>query len=125
MMSRRKLTDYQWEKLKDMIPGKAGDPGRTGTDNRLFIDSVLWIARTGAPWRDIPEDVFGRWNTVWKRFSRWSKNGSWEIIFGVLAEDDPDLEHVSIDGTIIRAHQHSAGGKGGPKVRQLAGRGED
>jgi len=117
-MSRRNLTDYQWETLKNMIPGKPGDPGRTGADNRLFLDAVLWMARTGAPWRDLP-GLFGRWNTTWKRFSRWSKKGAWEIIFGVLAQDDPDLEYVSIDGTIVRAHQHSSGGKGGPKIRRL------
>jgi putative transposase len=104
-----------------MIPGKAGDPGRTGNDNRLFLDAVLWMARTGAPWRDLPGS-FGLWNTVWKRFSRWSKKGVWEIVFGVLAQDDPDLEYVSIDGTIVRAHQHSAGGKGGLKSRRLGGR---
>jgi hypothetical protein len=63
------LTDHQWEVLKDMIPGKAGDPGRTGNDNRLFLDAVLWMARTGAPWRDLPGS-FGLCNTVWKRFSR-------------------------------------------------------
>ena len=68
-MSRRNLTDHQWEVLKNMIPGKAGDPGRTGNDNRLFLDAVLWMARTGAPWRDLPGS-FGLWNTVWKRFSR-------------------------------------------------------
>ena len=107
-----------------MIPGKAGDPGRTGNDNRLFLDAVLWMARTGAPWRDLPGS-FGLWNTVWKRFSRWAKKGTWEIVFGVLAQDDPDLEYVSIDGTIVRAHQHSAGGKGGLKIRRLAGRGAD
>ena len=123
-MSRRNLTDHQWEVLKYMIPGKAGDPGRTGNDNRLFLDAVLWMARTGAPWRDLPGS-FGLWNTVWKRFSRWSKKGTWEIVFGVLAQDDPDLEYVSIDGTIVRAHQHSAGGKGGLKIRRLAGREAD
>ena len=71
-MNRRNLTNHQWEVLKDMIPGKAGDPGRSGNDNRLFLDAVLWMARTGAPWRDLPGS-FGLWNTVWKRFSRWSK----------------------------------------------------
>ena len=120
-MSRRNLTNHQWDVLKEMIPGKAGDPGRTGNDNRLFLDAVLWMARTGAPWRDLPGS-FGLWNTVWKRFSRWAKKGTWEIVFGVLAQDDPDLEYVSIDGTIVRAHQHSAGGKGGLKSRRLAGR---
>ena len=120
-MSRRRLTNHQWDVLKEMIPGKAGDPGRTGNDNRLFLDAVLWLARTGAPWRDLPE-LFGHWNTVWKRFSRWAKKGTWEIVFGVLAQDDPDLEYVSIDGTIVWAHQHSAGGKGGLKSRRLAGR---
>jgi transposase len=117
-MSRRKLTDHQWDKIKELTPGKAGDAGRTGADNRLFLDAILWMVRTGAPWRDLPE-LFGPWNSVWKRFSRWSKKGVWENIFRTLADDDPDLEYVAIDATIVRAHQHSAGGKGGPKIRPL------
>ena len=76
-MVRRWLRDDQWERLESMLPGKAGDPGRTGEDNRLFIEAVLWVARTGSPWRDLPAE-FGLWNSVYKRFGRWSNNGGLE-----------------------------------------------
>lgn len=117
-MIRFILTDWQWERIKDLLPGKSGDRGRTGADNRLFIEAVLWLVRTGVPWRDLPCEL-GRWNTVWKRFNRWAKKGVWQRVFNALAED-PDFEYVMIDSTIIRAHQHAAGAKGGLKIRQSA-----
>ncbi|MBK6961036.1 MAG: IS5 family transposase [Gammaproteobacteria bacterium] len=76
-------------------------------DNRLFVDAVLWIARAGAPWRDLPE-AFGPWNSVYKRFSRWSNAGVWHRVFAELAQD-ADFEEVFLDSTIVRAHQHAAG----------------
>jgi putative transposase len=97
-----------------LVPGKKSDPGRTGHDTRLFIDAVLWIARTGAPWRDLP-DEFGPWYSVYTRFWRWSRRGVWESLFNALA-DDPDFEYLMIDSTIVRAHQHGAGAKGGLKI---------
>ena len=115
-MIRHRLTDEQWERIAQLIPGKPGDPGRTGDNNRLFVDAIVWMARTGAPWRDIPP-FFGEWNSVWQRFRRWAKAGVWERILAALA-DDPDFEAIIIDGTIIRAHQHAAGGKGGFKNRR-------
>jgi putative transposase len=115
-MIRHRLTDEQWERIAQLIPGKPGDPGRTGDDNRLFVDAIVWMARTGAPWRDIPP-FFGEWNSVWQRFRRWAKAAVWERILAALA-DDPDFEAIIIDGTIIRAHQHAAGGKGGFKNRR-------
>ncbi len=66
-MLRRELTDVQWERISDLVPGKASDCGSTGRDNRLFVDAVLWIARTSSPWRDLP-DAFGNWNSVYVRF---------------------------------------------------------
>ena len=123
-MARRELRDDQWEKIKDLLPGKASDPGRTAKDNRKFVDAVLWIARTGAQWRELPS-TFGAWNSVFQRYNRWSKTGVWERLFHALS-DDPDLEYLMIDSTIVRAHQHSAGAKGGLKRRKpLGARKED
>lgn len=116
-MARRELRDDQWNKIKDLLPGKVSDPGRSATDNRLFMDAILWIARTGAHWRELPEH-FGAWNSVFQRYNRWSKAGVWERLFQALS-DDPDFEYVMIDSTIVRAHQHSAGAKGGLKRRKL------
>jgi putative transposase len=106
--------------MAPLVPGKAGDAGATGRDNRRFVEAVLWIARTGAPWRDLPPEL-GNWNSTWRRFARWSENGVWERLFAAMA-DDPDFEYVIVDATIMRAHQHSAGGKGGLKLRPSAAR---
>ena len=70
-MVRRWLRNDQWPQLEPMLPGKAADPGGSGENNRLFIEAVLWIARTGSPWRDLPTE-FGHWNSVYMRFARWS-----------------------------------------------------
>ena len=115
-MARRELRDDQWNKIKDLLPGKVSDPGRSAMDNRLFMDAILWIARTGAHWRELPEH-FGAWNSDFQRYNRWSKAGVWERLFQALS-DDPDFEYVMIDSTIVRAHQHSAGAKGGLKKRK-------
>ena len=120
ILIRIQLNDDQWAKIKDKTPGKSGDPGRSGEDNRLFVEAVLWIARTGAPWRDLPGE-FGNWNSVFKRFRRWAENGVWESLFKDLAED-PDYEYLIIDSTIVRAHQHAAGAKGGLKIRPSGAR---
>ena len=106
-MVRRWLRDDQWERLGPMLPGKASDPGRTGGNNRLFIEAVLWVARTGSPWRDLPAE-FGLWNSVYMRFARWSNSGIWQNVFAELAKD-ADFEEVFLDSTIVRAHQHSSG----------------
>ncbi len=110
MNQRHRLRDDQWEMIKDSLPGKEGDKGRTAVDNRLFIDAVIWIAKTGAPWRDLPA-CYGKWATVHKRFMRWSKNGIWQMIFNTLAAS-ADTEWLMIDSTIVRAHHHAAGAKG-------------
>ncbi len=115
-MIRRQLTNAQWRRIERLVPGKAGDKGRHGEDNRLFVDAVLWLARAGAPWRDLPAE-FGNWNSVFQRFRRWAKKGVWQRIFTVLIED-PDFEYLIIDSTIVRAHQHAAGAKGGAKMRR-------
>jgi transposase len=106
-MRRYALHDDQWERIKDLLPGREGHVGANAKDNRLFVEAVLWRYRSGAPWRDLPER-FGDWNNTHRRFSRWAKTGVWERIFKHLAAD-PDNEYAMIDSTIVRAHQHSAG----------------
>ena len=108
------LKDHQWDRMEPHVPGKRMDPGRTAADSRLFVEAVLWLARTGSPWRDLPE-LFGNWNSAFVRFSRWSKSGVWDRLFTTMA-DEPDFEYVMIDSTIVRAHQHAAGKKGGVKL---------
>lgn len=108
---RYELSSGQWHKLKPLLPGKKGDVGRTAHNNRRFINAVLYIARSGAPWRDLPER-YGNWNSIYQRFNRWSKQGRWQVIFDTLRENDPpDLDWAMIDSTIIRVHQHAAGQK--------------
>ena len=121
-MPRRILSDSQWARVALLLPGKDGDPGRSARDNREFLEAVLWIARTGAPWRDLP-DEFGLWNSVFQRFRRWARKGVFERVFEALSVD-ADFEYVLIDGTIVRLHQHGAGAKGGPQPgdRSLARR---
>jgi len=118
---RRELTDAQWQRIEPLIPGKEGDRGRHGEDNRLFVDAVLWLVRAGAPWRDLPGE-FGNWNSVFQRFRRWANKGVWERLFKALAED-PDFEYLIIDSTVVRAHQHASGAKrGAAKIRRLGAR---
>ena len=114
-MIRTVLTDAQWEQIAPLLPGKKGDPGRSGDDNRRSLEGILWIVRTGAPWRDLP-DVFGNWFTVWKRFRRWALKGVFEKVFKTLS-GEPDMEYALIDGTIVKVHRHGAGAKGGLKIR--------
>ena len=119
-MIRRELTDAQWARIEKLVPGKEGDKGRHGADNRLFVDAVLWIARTGSPWRDLP-DEFGNWNSVFQRFRRWAKKDVWESLFKALIEN-PDFEYLIVDSSIVRAHQHAAGAKGAAKIRRSGAR---
>ena len=105
--ARYELSTDQWNKIKDLLPGKAGDRGRTAADNRLFIDSVLWILRSGARWSDMPEERYGKYKSVHKRFTRWSKKGIWEMLFKHLIKDR-DNEYLMIDSTIVKAHQQAA-----------------
>jgi len=112
------LTDHQWSLIEAHLPGKAGDPGVTAKDNRLFVEAVLWIVRTSSPWRDLPS-ALGKWNSVFQRFGRWSKDGVWWRLFEAIAED-PDFEYLIVDSTIVRAHQHATGKKGGLKIAPLA-----
>jgi transposase len=115
MAKRYELTDAQWQRLSGLMRGKASDPGRSGSDNRRFVNGVLWVLRSGAHWHDLPER-YGKWKTVHKRFTRWAKAGVWECIFAELTAD-PDNEYLMLDSTLVRAHQQAATGKGGTKIR--------
>ena len=91
---------------------RRAQPRRTsGRDNRMFVEGVPWIGRTGSPWRALP-DAFGDWNSVFRRFSRWSRKGVWWRVSAAMS-DDPDFECLIVDSTIVRAHQHAAGSKRG------------
>lgn len=121
-MARKLLRDDQYKRIAGMLPAQPGTPGRK-SDNRLFLEAVLWIARSGAPWRDLPPE-FGEWNTVYQRFGRWSKKGVWHAVFAELAKD-ADFEEAFIDSTIIKAHQHAAGAPKKTANKRLAARAAD
>jgi putative transposase len=115
MVKRYELSDAQWCRIGDLLPGKASDPGRTGANNRLFVNAVLWVLRSGAHWHDLPPR-YGKYKTVHKRFSRWAKARVWERVFAALTAD-PDNEYVMLDTTLVRVHQQAATGKGGRRTR--------
>jgi transposase len=114
-ISRYELSDAQWERIAPLLPGKVSDPGRTGADNRLFLNGVLWVLRSGAHWRDLPER-YGKWKSLHKRFTRWAKAGVWERVFASLIKDRNN-QYLMLDSTLVRAHQQAATGKGGPATR--------
>lgn len=117
-MDRFVVRDDQWTRIAGLLPGKQGDRGRAARDNRWFLEAVLWIARTGAPWRDLPPKL-GNWNSVFVRFRRWARAGVWDRLLAAQ-HDDLDREHLLMDSTVVRAHQHAAGGKGALTLRRLA-----
>lgn len=118
-MRRGELNDEQWERLRALLPPQKPKTGRPGKDQRLIINGILWILRTGAPWRDLPEQ-YGPWQTVATRFYRWRKAGVWDRILEALqqkadGEGRIDWEVHYVDGTVVRAHQHAAGTKKGTR----------
>ena len=116
MVKRYELSDEQWERIRELLPGKVGDPGRSGRDNRQFVNGVLWVLHSGAHWHDLPER-YGKWKSVHTRFSRWAKAGVWERMFEALIRDRNN-QYLMLDTTLVRAHQQAATGKGGPKTRR-------
>lgn len=109
------ISDEQWVLMEPYCLGKKTDPGRSGNDTRLFLEGVLWIARTGAPWRDLPAD-FGNWNSAFKRFRNWVRRDVFHHMFKGLSGGG-DFEYTMIDGTICKVHRHGQGAKGGLKAR--------
>ena len=113
-IKRYEVSEAQWERIAPLLPGKAG--GRTAQNNRLFVNAVLWVLRSGARWSDLPER-YGKYKSVHKRFTRWARAGVWDRMFGALARDR-DNEYLMIDSAIVRAHAQAATGqKGGAKTR--------
>ncbi len=110
MALRVQLNERQWKKIRLFLRDDRG-AGRPGVNDRRFIEAVLWLRRTGVPWRDLP-DAFGPWQTVFSRFDRWSKAGKWQRLLEAL-KSDTDVEWQSLDSTINRVHQHASGAKGG------------
>ncbi len=125
-MPRTQLSDRQWRRIEPFLPGKATDPGRTGVNNRATLEGILWVMRTGAPWRDLPEK-FGNWNTIHRRFRRWTVGGVFDRIFKAI-HGRLDLRTVMVDGSFAKVHQHGTGAPKGaahpiyrPNVRPWAG----
>ena len=108
MARRHELTDAQWVKVEHLLPGKRSDPGRTAADNRLFVNAVVFVLKTGIPWADLPAR-FGKHDTVRKRFDRWCASGVWRTI--ARATGDPDLEEVQLDSTTVKAHAVASTGR--------------
>jgi len=105
---RHELTDAQWMKIEPLLPGKKSDPGCTAANNRLFVNAVIYVLKTGVPWADLPSR-FGKHDTVRKRFDRWCAAGVWEKIARVTG--DPDLQEVQLDATTIKAHPLASTGR--------------
>lgn len=125
-MNRGELTNEQWERLQPLLPPQKPWTGHPAKDHRSILNGILWIDRTGAPWRDLPER-YGPWSTVASRFYRWQKAGVWQGILEALqqqsdAKHQLDWDTHSVDSTVIRAHQHAAGAKGGNQTREALGR---
>jgi transposase len=117
-MNRGDLTNEQWERLKPLLPPQKPHNSRPASDHRKMVNGILWVLRTGAPWRDLPER-YGPWASVYSRFRRWKGAGVWERVLSELQTQgdllgELDWEIHFVDGSIVRAHQHAAGAKKAP-----------
>lgn len=115
-MARFDLSDREWAVIAPLLPNKPRGVPRV--DDRRVLNGIFWTLRTGSPWRDLPER-YGPYTTVYNRYNRWARAGVWLRIFGALAERSPDSLRL-IDSSIIRAHQHAAGGKKGARITPSA-----
>lgn len=120
-----RLTDAQWARIAPLLPSASEKGGRPAKPHRPMVEAMIWILRTGAPWRDLPK-AYGPWRSVYTRFSRWSESGVLAGLFEALARER-DGEGYLIDATIVRAHQDASGAarEGGPRYRALARRSID
>jgi len=114
MPYRHEISNIDWERIKDVLPAENTGEGRPSKPNRDMLNGMLWKAKTGVPWRDLPER-FGPWETVYSRFRTWSKNDAFQKLFESLLTD-ADMQDISIASTSCKAHQHAAGAKKGPKM---------
>ena len=108
MSRRHEISDADFGRIGPLLPGQPGQHGGVAEDNRRFVNAVLYVAKTGIPWRDLPER-YGNWNSQWRRFDRWAKAGRFAAIAAALA--DPDLDVLILDSTVVRAHACAAGSK--------------
>ena len=109
------MSDEEWEQVKDLLPtDKLEKQGRPPKENQLMLNAILWIAKSGAAWRDLPER-YGPWQTVYTKFKKWEESGIFEKIFYAL-NVDADYQDLSLDSSSIKAHQHSAGAKKGAVI---------
>ena len=114
MQYRHEISDQDWERVKDVLPPENTGEGRPSKPNRDMLNGMLWISKTGSPWRDLPER-FGPWQTVYSRFRMWSQKEIFKKLFEQLTAD-ADMQDISIDSTSCKAHQHAAGAKKGRKM---------
>ena len=116
------MTDEEWGFFQLFLTGASEQGGRPPNDHRRVLDGIFWIARTGAPWRDLPDEL-GNWNSVWRQFRRWTSSGVWDVLLQALADAGGDADTLQmVDSTIIRAHHCAAGSRGGLKAKLLAAR---
>jgi transposase len=122
-MGRGDLSDQQWQQLEPLLPPQSPKTGRPNKDHRTVINGILWVLRTGAPWRDLPER-YGPWRTIASRFYRWSRDGLWDRLLTTVQQQANIQGKVNwelhyVDGTIVRAHQHAAGARGKTRRARL------
>lgn len=119
VLDRLILSDVQRERMAGHVIGDERTRGSSGRDSRTFVEAVLWVVRTGSPWRDLP-DASGAWNSAFRRFGRWGAKGVWHRRIFAAMSDDPDFEHLILDSTIVRAHRHAEGATRGLRIRPSA-----
>jgi len=107
------LTDAEWAVFEPFLAARGSSGGRPPRDHRRVLDAILWVTRTGSPWRDLPDEL-GHWNSVFRQYRRWTEAGVWDVILAAFVDSEAsDNMMQMIDSTIVRAHHHAAGGRGG------------